>query len=117
MDNITTLLHEIIFGLCLLALIPCAANAMRSRVLLAFSALLCIIAAWALATLPMFYFVDGFGRLGTGLCVDGRQLEAVRWEIIGRQVLIEIVCLLLPLVLGAGSLYQFRQKRLRQSGN
>lgn len=122
MEGVTTLMNEIIFGLCLLLLIPCLAAALHSWktqptlrfALLIFCALLFAVAVWALVTLPIFDFVDRCRPAGMGTCVDGRSFEAARWEILREQILAFILYLLLPLGLGAGSLYRFLQKRPRR---
>ncbi len=125
MEGITTLIHEVIFGLCLFFLIPTLTAGLSLRQarpekktlwagLLALSALLCLLAGRVLVTLPVFDFVDRCRPPGTGMCVDGRSYEAVRWEILGEQALILFAWLFLPLGLGVGALGWLLQKFSRR---
>lgn len=119
MEGITALVKETVFGLCLLLLIPSLAAGMHLRhrrpalglALLIISVFLFAAAAWNLLSLPVFDFVDRCRPPGTGLCVDGHPFEAAQREILGEQILTALVFLLLPLLLGAGGLYRFLQKR------
>ncbi len=124
MEGITTLFNTILFGLCLLLLMPTLAAGLTLRRtqpkkaalwsgLLAFSVLLFLVAAWALFTLPRFDFVDRCRPPGTGVCLDGRPFSMVRWEIFREQALVGFFCLLLPLGVEIGGALFF-QRRFRK---
>jgi hypothetical protein len=109
-EGITARINITIFGLCLLVLIPTLAAGLSLRRaqpgraalwggLLALSALLFLLAAWALVTLPQFDFVDRCRPPGTGACLDGRTFSTVRWEILREQLLVVLAWLVLPLTL------------------
>ncbi len=125
MEGITARINITIFGLCLLVLTPTlAAGLSLQRTqprktalwggLLAFSALLFLLAAWALVTLPQFDFVGRCRPPGTGVCLDGRSFSTVRWEIFRERLQVIFAWLLLPVALATSGLYWlFDTKRVK----
>jgi hypothetical protein len=115
-EGITARINLTLFGLCLLVLIPTLAAGLSLRRtqprkttlwggLLALSALLFLLAAWALVTLPQFDFVDRCRPPGTGVCLDGRSFSALRWEIFLERLQVVFTWLLLPVALATSVLY------------